>query len=153
MGTGRNCVAAADAIGGPKCQDSQVGLCCNSGPSSHSCLTLFGDGPIPVTTLGRFDETSNPTVPTCAQVHYGGEALKPFCCDEMDLPTCTSAAVESKGFPGVTGSSTCVVSHQFVQGQDFLHGQSTLAKNRLSRILQQSCACDWLWHLRLHMQA
>lgn len=117
IGTGKNCAAASDAAGGPTCQGSQIGLCCSALESSQNCLTLLGDGSDPRATLGQFvgdRQTSNPTVPACSQIQLGGQALSPFCCDEMDLPNCDSAAVESQGSPAdlIARGQGCVVGEQ-----------------------------------------
>ncbi|KAL0030686.1 hypothetical protein WJX77_002136 [Trebouxia sp. C0004] len=113
IGTGKNCAAVSDGAGGPKCQGSQIGLCCTASESSNNCLTLLGDGSDPAATfatLNQVKQENNPSAPTCAEVMYGGQSLSPFCCDEMDLPNCPTAAVESMGAPPeqISGGQGCV---------------------------------------------
>ena len=90
----------------PEARNAQVHkLVCVAPPqraqvSSSNCLTLLGDGSDPAATLGMHHE-NNPSAPTCAQVMYDRQTLSPFCCDEMDLPNCPTAAVESMGSPPV----------------------------------------------------
>ncbi len=112
IGTGKTCAAVSDGAGGPKCSGSQVGLCCAALESSSNCLTLLGDGSDPAATLGLFTHENNPSAATCAQVMLGGQPLSPFCCDEMDLRNCPTAAVESMGSPPVliSAGQGCVVS-------------------------------------------
>ena len=117
IGTGKNCAAVSDGAGGPNCPGSQIGLCCAASESSQNCLTLLSDGSDPAATFATVDQGSQEnTPPTCAEVMYDGQTLSPFCCDEMDLPNCPTAAVESMGAPveqltdGLSGGQSCVVS-------------------------------------------
>ena len=113
IGTGKNCAAVSDGAGGPKCPGSQIGLCCAALEKSNNCLTLLSDGSDPAATFATLDQGNQEnTPPTCAQVMYDGQTLSPFCCDEMDLPNCPTAAVESKGSPPelINAGQGCVVS-------------------------------------------
>ena len=85
QGTGKGCAKASDGTGGPKCEGSQVGLCCDPTRTSDNCLTLTGDGKF----LGA--GVSSGKVPQCSDFSgNGGATLQAYCCDEMDLPDCLS---------------------------------------------------------------
>lgn len=84
QGTGKNCATASDGVGGPLCHSPQVGLCCDAARNFESCLTLFGDPPLP-----SFTASERSSVARCAnQTGSGPDFLSPFCCQEMDLPSC-----------------------------------------------------------------
>lgn len=96
-GTGKHCAKASDAVGGPQCQGSQVGVCCYD-VSGVDALTLSGDG-----SLSAAGPSANPEsggIPSCAS--FLGPPLSPFCCDQMD--------VQAQN-PG-----PCEVSDQITQG-------------------------------------
>ena len=98
-GTGTKCISAADGVGGPKCPGQQVGVCYTESHTQQECLTLFGPGPEPTVDA------------TCAHpghLNVAPESLSPFCCDELDLPDCSDAALETKG-DVVEPGQTCVV--------------------------------------------
>lgn len=71
QGTGKNCITASDGPGGPKCQGSKIGLCCDASFQSDNCLTLLGA------------PAEDGALSSCASY-----TLSPFCCDEMDVPDC-----------------------------------------------------------------
>ena len=73
QGTGKGCIKASDGAAGPTCSAPKVGLCCDESETYGNCEPAAGQ--------------------PCAS--YGGAGptpLTPFCCDEMDLPGCYSAA-------------------------------------------------------------
>ena len=108
QGTGKNCAGGPDDLpGGPRClgpDSTKLGLCCDATRTEHNCLTLLGDGsdwhdPIAAIAMLRQQSANGTTVPTCGQIRINGVTQSPFCCDQMDLPHCptaAAAAVESQ---------------------------------------------------------
>ncbi len=86
QGTGKNCAQASDGAGGPTCNSQLVGLCCDVAETSDNCLTLFGDPPLQALTA-----SDGSSAVRCAdQSGAGPDHLSPFCCQEMDLPSCSA---------------------------------------------------------------
>ena len=71
LGTGKNCVRAADADGGPKCTSSQIALCCDTSKTSQNCGAASGRA-----CKDRFS--------------YARSGFAPYCCDQMDMPGCVN---------------------------------------------------------------
>ncbi|DBA86513.1 TPA: hypothetical protein ACH3X2_005489 [Trebouxia sp. C0005] len=80
QGTGRNCITASDAPGGPKCTGSPIGLCCDASFHSDNCLTLLG-----ATAANADKPPPAGSLPSCSSFNSStAEPLSSYCCDEMD---------------------------------------------------------------------
>lgn len=84
------------------CHGTQQGLCCDAGASMFNCLTLSGDSSLKAAGAGASQGASRLK---CAQAPLdevdniddgSGSSdpgkLSPFCCDQMDVMDCGSAA-------------------------------------------------------------
>jgi len=126
-GTGKGCTKASDGTGGPKCEGSQVGLCCDPTFTSDNCLTLMGDGNF----LGA---GSTGKVPQCADFSgLAGAKLQPYCCNEMDLPDCLSYS-DYRHCPGDSNAYCC--------GQAAKVGDNTGGTNCLNAYSIAGCPQD-----------
>lgn len=75
-GSGKNCVQAVDGAGGPKCEASKVGVCCDAFLSKRNCLAASGS--------------------SCASYGViGASPLSAFCCEQLDIPACKSVSKAS----------------------------------------------------------
>ncbi|KAL0022038.1 hypothetical protein WJX77_008455 [Trebouxia sp. C0004] len=84
QGTGKNCIKASDGPGGPKCQSSQIGVCCDASFHNDNCLTILG-----ATAENADSSLPAGSLPSCASFSSAtAEPLSAFCCDEMDVPDC-----------------------------------------------------------------
>jgi len=144
QGTGKNCAQASDGAGGPTCNRQQVGLCCDAAETSNNCLTLFGDPPLQALTASDGSGAAR-----CAdQSGAGPNHLSPFCCQEMDLPSC-SAFSDYTQCP--VGHQTCIATYMYVSNRCYdYHVQLLSTSGRhyvvIWRSISKACCISEIQH-------